>query len=73
VRGGGIKDILLNGKAGTLFDTNNYLDLANKINLFKKDPFLFYRKAKLAKKNIRKFTLRNNLNSYNKIFTALLK
>jgi glycosyltransferase involved in cell wall biosynthesis len=71
--GGGIKDILLNGKAGTLFDTNNYLDLANKINLFKKDPFLFYRKAKLAKKNIRKFTLRNNLNSYNKIFTALLK
>jgi glycosyltransferase involved in cell wall biosynthesis len=71
--GGGIKDILLNGKAGTLFDPNNYLDLANKINLFKKDPFLFYRKAKLAKKNIRKFTLRNNLNSYNKIFTTLLK
>lgn len=71
--GGGIKDILLNGKAGTFFDANDYIDLANKINFFKKDPFLFYRKSKLAKKNIRKFTLSNNLNAYNKIFTTLLK
>jgi len=71
--GGGIKEILMNGKAGTFFNSKDYLALARKINLFKENPYLFYKKTKLAKKNIKKFTLNNNFTHYNYIFKSLLE
>jgi hypothetical protein len=71
--GGGIQEILMNGKAGTFFNCEDYLGLARKINLFKKKSYSFYKKAKLAKKNINKFTLKSNLENYNYIFNSLLE
>jgi glycosyltransferase involved in cell wall biosynthesis len=71
--GGGIQEILMNGRLGTFFDTNNYLSLSKKINIFRKDPNLFYKKIRLAKNNIRKFTQENNLALYNQIFSSLLR
>jgi glycosyltransferase involved in cell wall biosynthesis len=66
--GGGIQEILINGRAGTLFNSNDYISLSKKINLFKKKPELFYKKIKLAKSNIEKFTLKKNVHSYNELF-----
>ena len=71
--GGGIQEILMNGRLGTFFDTNNYLSLSKKINIFRNNPDLFYKKLKLAKNNIRKFTQENNLAFYNQIFSSLLR
>ena len=71
--GGGIQEILMNGRLGTFFDTNNYLSLSKKINIFRNNPDLFHKKLKLAKSNIRKFTLENNLAFYNQIFSSLLR
>jgi glycosyltransferase involved in cell wall biosynthesis len=71
--GGGINEILLNGKGGTFFDSKNYLELSKQINIFTEKPNPFYQKLKLAKKNINKFTLKNNVESYNRIFNSLLK
>lgn len=71
--GGGINEILMNGKLGTFFVANNYLSLSKKINIFRNNPDLFYKKLKLAKKNIKKFTQENNLAFYNQIFSSLLR
>jgi glycosyltransferase involved in cell wall biosynthesis len=71
--GGGIKEILLNGKGGTIFDSKDYLELSRKINFFRENPNSFYKKLILAKKNINKFTLKKNVVSYNSIFNSLLK
>ena len=71
--GGGIQEILMNGRFGTFFETNNYLSLSKKIILFRENPNLFYKKLKNAKKNIRRFTQEKNLVFYNQIFNSLLK
>jgi hypothetical protein len=71
--GGGIQEILMNGRLGILFDANNYLTLSNQINIFRKNPDFFYKKIKLAKKNIAKFTYEKNLLFYNRVFSSLLK
>jgi glycosyltransferase involved in cell wall biosynthesis len=71
--GGGIQEILMNGRLGTFFENNNCFSLSKKINIFRENPDLFYNKLKLAKKNIRKFTQKNNLFFYNQIFSSLLR
>ena len=63
----GPKEILLNGKAGTLYKTGNYQDLSNKIKLFIKNKFLFNRQVKFAKKNLTRFDNKIVLQEYNKI------
>jgi glycosyltransferase involved in cell wall biosynthesis len=63
----GPKEILLNGKAGTLYKTGNYQDLSNKIKLFIKNKFLFNRQVKFAKKNLTRFENKIVLQKYNKI------
>jgi glycosyltransferase involved in cell wall biosynthesis len=71
--GGGIYDILMNGKAGTFFETNDYLGLSKQINIFKENPEIFYKKLKFAHKNIKNFSQTNNLNLYSQVFDSLSK
>ena len=63
----GPKEILMNGKAGTLYKTGNYLDLSNKIKLFIKNRIFFIKQAKIAKKNLNRFGNNIFLQKYNKI------
>jgi len=63
----GPKEILLNGKAGTLYKTGNYRDLSYKIKLFIKSKFLFDKQVKFAKKNLIRFENKIVLQKYNKI------
>lgn len=65
---GGIKEILLNGKGGFFFKNGDYRNLADKINLFFKNPNLFRKKTEFVKRHITKFSLVNSVKSYEKIF-----
>ena len=68
---GGINEILLNGKCGTIFDNRNPLDLATKIEEYYNNPKKYFLKTKLAKKNIKRFTLRKNIIGYENLFNKL--
>ncbi len=65
---GGINEILSNGKFGTIY-SNGYLGLSTKIKKFINHPKNFIQKAKLAKKNAIRFSLKN----HTKNFENLLK
>ncbi len=60
---GGINEILLNGKCGTIYK-NGYKNLAIEIKKFCKYPKKFILKSKIAKKNIRKFTISNHKKNF---------
>ena len=68
---GGINDILLNGKCGTIFNNGNSFDLASKIEEYYNNPKKYFSKTKLAKKNIKRFTLRKNILGYENVFNKL--
>jgi len=68
---GGINEILLNGKCGTIFNNGNSFDLADKIEEYYNNSKEFYLKTKLAKKNIKRFTLRKNITGYENLFSKL--
>ena len=68
---GGINEILLNGKCGTIFDNGNSFELANKIEEYYNNPKEYFSKTKLAKKNIKRFTLRKNILDYENLFNKL--
>ena len=59
----GPKEILQNGKAGTLFKTGDHFDLYKKIINFKKNK----KKITLAKKYLARFDYHKNLNKYLKL------
>ena len=63
----GPKEILMNGKAGTLYKTGNYIDLSNKIKFFIKNKIFFIKQVKFAKKNLYRFENNIFLQKYNKI------
>jgi GalNAc-alpha-(1->4)-GalNAc-alpha-(1->3)-diNAcBac-PP-undecaprenol alpha-1,4-N-acetyl-D-galactosaminyltransferase len=65
---GGIKEILLDNKGGYIFKNSDFRDLADKINLFFEDPDQFINKTKFIKKHICKFSLKNTVNNYEKVF-----
>ena len=69
---GGINEILLNGKCGTIFNNGNSFDLASKIGEYYNNPKEYFLKTKLAKKNIKRFTLRKNIMGYENLFNKLL-
>ena len=60
---GGINDILLNGKAGTIYK-NNVSDLRNKIINFIKNNQKYQKKTKLAKFNLKNFTLDKHVKKF---------
>ncbi len=68
---GGINEILLNGKCGTIFNNGNSFDLASKIEEYYNNPKKYFLKTKLAKKNIKRFTLRKNILGYENLFNKL--
>jgi glycosyltransferase involved in cell wall biosynthesis len=68
---GGINEILLNGKCGTIFNNGNSFDLASKIEEYYNNPKEYFLKTKLAKKNIKRFTLRKNILGYENLFNKL--
>ena len=68
---GGTKEIIINGKGGDLFPVNDAEILAKKINNFFIDDTSLKRKLLLARKNIKKYSLDNNLYQYNKLFIKL--
>ena len=68
---GGIKEIILNGKGGDLFPIGNHKILSNKITAFFKNPKPLKKKLILARKNIRKYTLKNNVKKYDKLFSRI--
>ena len=65
---GGINEILLHGKCGTIFNNGNSFDLASKIEEYYNNPKKYFLKTKLAKKNIKRFTLRKNIMGYENLF-----
>jgi len=68
---GGINEILLHGKCGTIFNNGNSFDLASKIEEYYNNPKKYFLKTKLAKKNIKRFTLRKNILGYENLFNKL--
>ena len=60
----GPKEILLNGKGGLLYDTNNTNDLKNKILFFINNRNKSQQKLFNAKKNLKRFDYKKNLNRY---------
>ena len=60
----GPKEILLNGKGGLLYDTNNTNDLKNKILFFINNRNKSQQKLFNAKKNLNRFDYKKNLNRY---------
>ena len=68
---GGINEILLNGKCGTIFNNGNSFDLAKKIEEYYNNPKEYFSKTRLAKKNIKRFTLRKNIMGYENLFNKL--
>ena len=63
----GPKEILLNGKLGTLFKVNDHKALCKKIINFLENKTLFKKKAILAKKKLYRFDYHKNLNKYKKL------
>jgi glycosyltransferase involved in cell wall biosynthesis len=68
---GGINDILPNKNYGTIIKDFNENSLSRTIELFYDNPKFFYKKSKIAKKNIIKFTLENNVKNYDNLFTKI--
>jgi glycosyltransferase involved in cell wall biosynthesis len=67
----GPSEILLNGKGGFIFKKKNYIELANKIELFCKNKNIFMKKMIIAKKNIFRFEEKRILKSYMNIFNKV--
>jgi glycosyltransferase involved in cell wall biosynthesis len=68
---GGINDILLNKNYGTIINVFNENNLSKTIELFYNKPKIFYKKSKIAKKNIINFSLENNVKNYDNLFTKI--
>ena len=67
----GPSEILLNGRGGFIFEKKNYLELANKIELFIRNRIIFAKKMAIAKKNIFRFDEKRILKEYMRIFKQI--
>jgi glycosyltransferase involved in cell wall biosynthesis len=68
----GPREILDDGKGGTLFRTNDYKDLAKKIFLFSKNKKKYKKKNKIAYERLKRFDYNYNLNKYLKLVSKEL-
>ena len=59
------------GKGGVFYKSKNFYDLKKKISLFLANRSIFLKKNKLAKKNLDRFILKNNICKYDKIFREI--
>ncbi len=67
--GGGIHNILLNGKFGKIIDTENPKIIANEIINLRKGYKKFYKNNILLKKNLQNFTTKIIVRQFDKIFS----
>lgn len=70
---GGISEVLNHGKYGQLFEPQNEIELAKKINQFMQNPTLLQKKTKKSKSYIKNFTYQNSCKSLEKILISVLK
>ncbi len=68
---GGSREILLNGKGGYFFKTDDPEDLSKKIDLFCSEPNRLEQKMMVARKNISRFSEKSHLSRYEKIFKKI--
>jgi len=68
---GGMKEILLNGRGGDLFDVYDSSDLSKKIITFYNDPHKLYKKLKLARSKIKKYSISAHVKKYEKIIEVI--
>ena len=68
----GPREILLNGKLGTLYKVDDHTELSKTIIKFYKDKKIFLQKAKLAQKYLFRYDYENNLNKYYKTIKTIL-
>lgn len=69
--GGGIHNILLNGKFGKIIDTENPKIIANEIINLRKNYKKFYLNSRLLKKNLQNFTTAIIVKKFDKIFSNI--
>ena len=67
----GCKEILLNGKAGTIFDLKNHEKLSELIDRFYYDRSSFKKKELICAKNLKRFSNDKILNDFNKILSNI--
>jgi len=68
----GPKEILLNGKLGTLFDVGDFIALSREIIKFSHDKSKYLKKAKLSHKYLYRYDYNNNLKKYYKTIKTIL-
>lgn len=65
---GGNQEILANGKYGLIFKSKNETDLRVKIVKFINNRKLFFNKAKKAKRELKRYSVKKSINSYSTLF-----
>jgi len=68
----GPREILLNGKAGFLFNVGNYLELSNLILYYSKNKKSLSKKISIGYKNLNRFDYDQNLKKYLNIINSLI-
>ena len=68
----GPKEILLNGKLGSLFKVGDYISLSKNIISYKKNKKIYLKKAKLASRYLYRFDYKKNLDNYYNIINRML-
>ena len=68
----GPREILLNGKAGFLFNIGNYLELSNLILYYSKNKKSLSKKISIGYKNLNRFDYNKNLKKYLNIINSLI-
>ena len=68
----GPREILLDGKAGFLFDVQDYKKLSKLILDYSKNKKSLSKKIKIGYQNLKRFDSESNLNSYLKIINSLI-
>ena len=68
----GPKEILLNGRLGSLFEVGDHISLSKIIVSFVKDKKKFLKKTKLAKRYLYRFDYKKNLHKYYNIIIKIL-
>ncbi len=67
----GSKEILLNGRAGSLFKIKDYKRLSQLIEEFYKNPKPFFNKELLCRNNLKRFSITKNQKMFNLLINSL--
>ena len=68
----GPREILLNGKAGFLFEVGDYKKLSNLILDYSRNKKLLSKKIKIGYQNLKRFDSETNLKNYLKVINSLI-